>query len=312
LIAYKEKSFLKFLLLIIAVLIGIGSLLYTNRLASELKIEEHKKVKLWAAAMQQLVELENPEENISFLFQVIEGNTTVPLMLINETGDTIATRNLNNKKLGNRKYLEQQLELMKAGHEPIEIVISKESSHYMYYKDSVLLSKLKYFPYVQLGVIILFVFVSYLAFSNSRKYEQNKVWVGLTKETAHQLGTPASSLSGWVDVLKMKNTDQKVVAELEKDVGRLEKITERFSRVGSKPVLKNKNIVPILFQTVAYFESRLSKQLKIRLNVKEDDEIIVPVNEALFEWVLENLIKNAADAMKGDGTIKVTISTRSS
>ncbi len=307
-IAYKEKAFLKILLLIIAILIGIGSLLYTNRLAGQLKLEEKKKVELWAAAMQQLINSENPGENISFLFRVIEGNTTVPLILVNEEGDTISTRNLNYRKLENRKYLEKQLEQMKAEHEPIEIVISEESIHYMYYKDSVLLTKLRYFPYVQLGVIILFVFVSYLAFSNSRKYEQNQVWVGLTKETAHQLGTPASSLNGWIDVLKLKKTDEKIIHELEKDVKRIEKITERFSRIGSRTRLEKQNIVPVLFNTVTYFKTRLSSQLKIMLNISEEDEIILPVNEALFEWVLENLIKNAADSTKGHGLIKIELS----
>ena len=305
--AYKHKTYFKLFLLICAILIGLGSLWYTNKLTQELKIEEQKKVELWAAAMQQLVDLDDPEENIAFLFQIIEGNNTVPLILVDEVGDTISTRNLNKYKLDNKNYLERQLKLMKAEHDPIEIVISEDRSDFMYYKSSLLLTKLKYFPYVQLGVIIFFVFVSYLAFNNSRKFEQNQVWVGLTKEAAHQLGTPTSSLTGWVDIMKMKNFDQSLVKEFEKDVKRLEKITERFSRVGSTPKLVPVNIIPILFSTVDYLESRLSDQIRFKFNFEKNDELVLSINTTLFEWVIENLLKNAIDAMKGSGFVEINL-----
>ena len=297
--------------MICAILIGISSLWYTNKLTRELKIEEQKKVELWAAAMQQLVDLNDPEENIAFLFQIIEGNNTVPLMLVGEAGDTISTRNLNKYKLDNKNYLERQLRLMKAEHDPIEIVISEDRSNFMYYKSSLLLTKLRYFPYVQLGVIVFFVFVAYLAFSNSRKFEQNQVWVGLTKEAAHQLGTPTSSLTGWVDIMKMKNFDQSLVKEFEKDVKRLEKITERFSRVGSKPKLVPVNIIPILFNTVEYLESRLSDQVRFKFNFKKNDDLVLSINTTLFEWVIENLLKNAIDAMRGNGFIEMNLTVLS-
>lgn len=309
--AYNHRTYFKLFLLIFAILIGIGSLWYTNELTQQLKIEEQKKVELWAAAMQQLVDLNDPEENIAFLFQIIEGNNTVPLMLVDEAGDTISTRNLNKYKLDNKNYLERQLRLMKAEHDPIEIVISEDRSDFMYYKSSLLLTKLRYFPYVQLGVIVFFVFVAYLAFSNSRKFEQNQVWVGLTKEAAHQLGTPTSSLTGWVDIMKMKNFDQSLVKEFEKDVKRLEKITERFSRVGSKPKLVPVNIIPILFNTVDYLESRLSDQVRFKFNFEKNDDLVLSINTTLFEWVIENLLKNAIDAMRGNGFIEMNLTVLS-
>ena len=309
--AYNNKTYFKLFLLICAILIGLGSLWYTNKLTRQLKIEEQKKVELWAAAMQQLVDLDDPEENIAFLFQIIEGNNTVPLILMDEMGDTISTRNLNKYKLGNKNYLERQLKQMKAEHDPIEIVISEDRSDFMYYKSSLLLTKLKYFPYVQLGVIIFFVFVSYLAFNNSRKFEQNQVWVGLTKEAAHQLGTPTSSLTGWVDVMKMKNFDQGLIEEFEKDVKRLEKITERFSRVGSTPRLVLINIIPILFNTVDYLESRLSDQVRFKFNFEKNDVLVLSINTTLFEWVIENLLKNAIDAMRGSGFIELNLTVLS-
>lgn len=305
-ISYGEKSTLKLVLLIMAILIAISSLLYTNRLAEKLKKEEKKKVEILASTIERFNKIDiNSDVDISLEHKIIEGNTTVPLILASETGDTIfITNNLNPRKLDNEKYMQKQLEIMRA-RDTIIIDIGEDYRQHMYYKDSVLLTKLKYFPYVQLGIIILFVLVAYIAFSNSRKYEQNKVWVGLTKETAHQLGTPVSSLSAWTDVLEMKSEDPKLVSELKRDVHRLEQITERFSRVGSKPVLKNMDVVPIILNAVSYFESRLSKQVTIRSSLDKDASLFAPLNEALFGWVLENLIKNAADAMKGSGQIEI-------
>jgi hypothetical protein len=273
------------------VLIGISSLLYTNKLVNELKEEERKKVELWASATKQLIDLNNPDANIDFLFQVIENNNTVPAILADSKGDTISSRNIDSHYLKNPKNFEKLFHKMKSEHEPIEIFIGDDIKNYIYYKDSLILTKLKYYPYVQLGVIMLFIFVSYLAFSGFRKFEQNQVWVGLTKETAHQLGTPTSSLIGWVDVLKMKNTDPKLVSEFERDVQRLEKITERFSKVGSKPKLTITNIVPVIYNAVNYIKNRSSNKIRFSFNFPEDSEIMVPLNISLFEWVVENLAK---------------------
>ncbi len=305
--SYKGKLHWKFILLLIAVLIGISSLLYTNKLVNELKEEERKKVELWASATKQLIDLNNPDANIDFLFQVIENNNTVPAILADSKGDTISSRNIDSHYLKNPKNFEKLFHKMKSEHEPIEIFIGDDIKNYIYYKDSLILTKLKYYPYVQLGVIMLFIFVSYLAFSGFRKFEQNQVWVGLTKETAHQLGTPTSSLIGWVDVLKMKNTDPKLVSEFERDVQRLEKITERFSKVGSKPKLTVTNIVPVIYNAVNYIKNRSSNKIRFSFNFPEDSEIMVPLNVSLFEWVVENLAKNSIDAIRGNGEIEFSI-----
>ncbi len=305
--SYKGKLHWKFILLLIAVLIGISSLLYTNKLVNELKDEERKKVELWASATKQLIDLKNPDANIDFLFQVIENNNTVPAILANSQGDTISTRNIDSHYLNNPKSFEKLFHKMKSEHKPIEIFIGNDIKNYIYYKDSLILTKLKYYPYVQLGVIMLFIFVSYLAFSGFRKFEQNQVWVGLTKETAHQLGTPTSSLIGWVDVLRMKNTDPKLVSEFERDVQRLEKITERFSKVGSKPKLTVTNIVPVIYNAVNYIKNRSSNKIKFTFSFPEDSEIMVPLNISLFEWVVENVAKNSIDAIRGEGEIEFSI-----
>jgi hypothetical protein len=274
---------------------------------NELKEEERKKVELWASATKQLIDLNNPDANIDFLFQVIENNNTVPAILADSKGDTISSRNIDSHYLKNPKNFEKLFHKMKSEHEPIEIFIGDDIKNYIYYKDSLILTKLKYYPYVQLGVIMLFIFVSYLAFSGFRKFEQNQVWVGLTKETAHQLGTPTSSLIGWVDVLKMKNTDPKLVSEFERDVQRLEKITERFSKVGSKPKLTVTNIVPVIYNAVNYIKNRSSNKIRFSFNFPEDSEIMVPLNVSLFEWVVENLAKNSIDAIRGNGEIEFSI-----
>lgn len=305
--SYTRKIQWKLFLFIIAVIIGISSLWYTHNLVKELKSEERKKVELWANATKQLIELDDPEMNIDFLFQVIENNNTVPVILVDEAGDTISTRNIDNHRLKHPKYLKRLLEKMKSEHEPIEILLGDTTKNLIYYKDSLILTKLTYFPYVQLAVIILFILVAYLAFNSSRKFEQNKVWVGLSKETAHQLGTPTSSLIGWIDVLNMKKIDPDLISEFKKDVGRLEKITERFSKVGGKPELVVSNIIPVILNTINYIKTRSSKKVNFLFNYSENDEIRVPLNSVLFEWVIENIAKNAMDAMQGQGTIEIML-----
>ena len=293
------------MLLIAAILIGVGSLWYTNQLVGQLKAGERKMVELWASATRELIELDDPNMDIDFIFQVIENNTSVPVILVDETGDTISTRNLDDTRLGNPKYLERQIVKMKAQHEPIEIILGETSKNTIYYKDSLVLEKLQYFPYIQLAVIILFIFVAYLAFNSSRKFEQNQVWVGLTKETAHQLGTPTSSLIGWLDVLKMKKNNLEFIHEFEKDVKRLEKITDRFSKIGSRPKLISADIKPVIQNSVQYIRSRSSDQVHISLHLGDYDHMFVPLNIPLFEWVVENLSKNAIDAMNGNGNLNV-------
>ena len=307
---YTQKIRWKFFLFVMAAVIGLTSLIYTQRLVSELKTEERKKVELWAKATKQLIELDITESDFEFLFEVVENNNTVPVILVDAIGDTISTRNLDPVRKNNPEYLHRQLKKMNQVHEPIEIELSNGEKNYIYYKDSIILTKLAWFPFIQLGVIVLFIFVSYYAFSATRKAEQNQVWVGLSKETAHQLGTPTSSLSAWVELLRMKKLDEKLVLEFEKDVNRLEKITERFSKIGSKPALVRSNLVKEILHTVQYIKNRSSKKVSFEFNFGKDEKIWIPLNTVLFEWVIENLCKNALDAIGSDGKIRISITNQ--
>jgi signal transduction histidine kinase len=294
-------------LLLFAVLIGMGSLIYTGNLVSKLKIEERENVGMWAEATT-LISISDTSQNFEFLSTIIENNNTVPVILTDESDSIISARNFDPHKINDYRYIRKKLEKIKEINKPI--VNNLENGHFnlIYYKDSTILTMLIYYPYIQLGLIIMFILVSYLAFSSSRKAEQNQVWVGMSKETAHQLGTPTSSLAGWIEILQHKYPEISITKELALDVERLEKVTERFSRIGSKPALASENIVAIISKTVEYLKSRTSSKVKFVIDYSLKKEIFVPVNSALFEWVIENVIKNAIDSMEGNGDITVRIS----
>jgi nitrogen-specific signal transduction histidine kinase len=303
---YYRKQQWKLLLFIFAILIGLGSLWYTNKLVSSLAIEEQKKVKLWAEATRRLADVTITNQDDGFLLEVITNNETIPVMWVDQNDRIISARNLDSLKSENPAYLVKQLQKMKSENEPILMDLGGDLKNYIYYRNSILLTKLAYYPYFQLGVILLFVLVSYFAFSESRKAEQNQVWVGLSKETAHQLGTPTSALMAWTELAKEKFPDSDMITELEKDVGRLEKIAERFSKIGSKPVLKNEDLIGIISDTIGYLKTRTSGQIKFLL-VSEKETLIIPLCGSLFEWVIENLCKNSVDAMEGSGTIQIVV-----
>lgn len=307
---YNKKQKWKLLLLIVAVFIGVLTFVITNNLAQKLSVEERKKVELWALGMRQLSALDNEEKDYTFILEVIKNNETVPVILTDKEGQIISSRNLNPDKENDPDYLSNQLEKMKKDHEPIEIVLLDGNKNFIYYKESILLIRLFYFPIIQFGVISLFLMVSYIAFSSSRKAEQNQVWVGMSKETAHQLGTPTSSLMASLELLRLKKVDEMVLAEFEKDVNRLEKITERFSKIGSAPKLEKQDIIEVLINVVNYIKARSSEKIKFHLNFSENDKVFVPFNTSLFEWVIENLFKNAIDSMEGNGNITVNIDDR--
>jgi signal transduction histidine kinase len=303
---YEKKTRWKFLLFLGAVLIGVLSLGYTNWLVKQLAEQEKEKVELWAEANRQLIGSVNDDVNLNFIFSVIENNNTVPVILTDSAGTIVSYRNLDTSKVERKNYLSNQLKKMREQNDSIIIDLGDGDKNYIYYSDSTVLKMLVYFPYIQLGVIVLFILVSYFAFSSSRKAEQNKVWIGLSKETAHQLGTPTSSLNAWVELLKQDVNRTSIVEELEKDAKRLEKITERFSKIGSKPVLTQVNLINTLQNSVDYLKPRSS--YKINLSIENPGhEILVPLNEALFEWVIENLCKNAMDAIEGEGNITIRV-----
>jgi len=300
---YTRKKTWKFWLLIFAIIIGISSLFVTNSLVKSLAYEEKKKIEIWAYATSQMVNISD-DGNFSLAIKVMESNENIPIILADENDSILNYRNLNPIKEITAEYLQKQLAIMKEQNEPIEVQVFKDYKQLLYYKDSILLTRLKYYPMFQLGLITLFMFIAYLAFSSARKAEQNQVWAGMAKETAHQLGTPLSSLMAWVELLKSKEETKDMVLEMEKDVARLETITDRFSKIGSKPTLEDENIVQVVLEASNYLRSRLPEKVSIEVNSKKSS-IIVPVSVVLFNWVIENICKNAVDAMKGEGLIKI-------
>lgn len=303
---YKKKSRWKFFLFLCAAAIGIGSLWYTNNLVKKLANEERKKVELWAKATSLIPKTDIKGESLDFLFSVVQFNETVPVILVDKDTNILMYRNLDTAKVSNPAYLQQKLEDMMEDNPPIEIEYMPHKMQYLFYSRSIILNKLIYYPFIQLAVILLFILVAYFAFSSSRKAEQNQVWVGLSKETAHQLGTPISSLLAWLEILKQKEKDSIPAHELEKDILRLSKITDRFSKIGSQPVLSVNNLNTIVGSTVNYLRSRSSDKISFAV-VANNENIEVPVNPPLFEWVIENVCKNAMDAIEGEGKIQIAL-----
>ena len=301
---YSKKQVWKIALLLFAVIIGILSLWYTNDLVKELKKEEERKVKIWAEATSLLTKSEG---DISFIFSVIQNNKTIPVILVDENEHIISFNNLDSAKINSKKrddYLADLLADMKYEQRFISFPLTNGKENTIYYQDSVLLTRLNYYPYIQLGVLALFIFISYLAFSSSRKAEQNQVWVGMAKETAHQLGTPLSSLIAWLEYLKLKGTDEKIVDEIRKDLNRLEIITERFSKIGAVPDLKSTNVKEVFENFTIYLQGRISKNVRVKVL---GDDAEADINVPLFEWVIENICKNAVDAMGGKGSLVIDI-----
>lgn len=305
---YFKKRRWKILLLLLAVVIGIGSFFYTHWLVEKMAQEERKSVELWAEATKRLIASGiNSDQDITFLNDIIVGNTTIPIIHTDSLNRLLGSKNIDYNAENKDRVLTRELRKMKGENEPILISVSDNEKQYLYYRDSVLLENLKYYPVVQFGVIFLFILVAYLAFSSSRNAEQNQVWVGMSKETAHQLGTPISSLMAWVEILKMQNVDENLIKEFEKDTQRLQKITERFSKIGSIPELLVTDVAEVIRSTVEYLKTRTSGKVKFILDINPEKKYEAPLNASLFSWVIENLCKNAIDAMNSSGTIQLNM-----
>ena len=306
---YRRKQRWKIYLMITALFIVVGSFWFTNNLTQKIAKEERKKVELWAQGMKELTQNRDLDRDYSFILEVIRNNETVPMILTDENEQMISMRNVNPGKKNREEEIKELIREMKEEHKPIEITLP-QGKQYIFYKDSTLLTSISYFPVIQLAVVGLFLFVSYYAFSTARKAEQNQVWVGMSKETAHQLGTPITSLLGNIELLRMKLEDQTIIQEIEKDVNRLEKITERFSKIGSQPSLHPEVLEPILYNVMGYIRSRSSRKVAFHLRFHDRRDITVPLNRPLFEWVIENLLKNAIDSMEGVGNIRMEVFSR--
>jgi len=302
---YEISQRLKLIFIVIAIAIVLVSTLFTNQLAKSLASEERKKVVVWAEATQQLI-LADESTNINFLINIIEGNTSIPMIIADVKDSMLFSRNILEPKSKVEEFYKTEITRFKAKRPAIEIVFD-DSNQYLYYDDSMFLKQLYYFPYVQLGVIIIFLLVAFFAFSGTKKAEQNQVWVGLSKETAHQLGTPISSLMAWLELLKSRHKEDKMIGEMQKDVVRLSIIAERFSKIGSKPDLNVESLNETLLNAVQYMSNRTSQKVSINCHFPSNEHFFVKLNVPLFEWVIENLCKNAIDAMDGVGSIDINV-----
>lgn len=297
-----KSSYRGLVLLLLAIIIGAGSLIYTNNLVNILQVEERNKVELWAKATRMIVSAET-EQDLDLLLSIIENNNTVPVILTDGEDNIITSVNFDSVKLVNPLYLPEQLQKIKEREEPIVIDLGDGFTNHIYYKDSIILTLLMYFPYIQLIIITTFIIIAYLGFNSTKKAEENQVWTSMSKETAHQLGTPTSSLAGWVEVLEEKYPDVTITNEIKLDVERLEKITCRFSSIGTRPSLKEINITEAITKTIKYLKTRVSSKVNFNINFDVDSKVIAKADSALLEWVIENISKNAVDAMEGKGDI---------
>ena len=307
---YSKKQKLKLGLFIIAILIGVGIIYFSGNLASKIAEQERGRIEIWAKSMIELSEIDLDIQISPTLYKIMEDNTTIPVILTDDSLNIISHRNLNERIINDTILLNREIEKMREQHEPIIIELTSIHKNYVFYKDSALLTNLIYYPYIQIFVVTFFIIISYLAFSSSRKAEENQLWAGLSKETAHQLGTPISSLIAWIELLKLKENDLKLIEEVQKDVKRLETITERFSCIGSTPVLVKSDLYEILSVAVSYLKSRTSRKVDYILNYDKTKELLIPLNESLFEWVIENMCKNAIDAMQGKGKIIISVTEK--
>ena len=304
--AYRNKIFWKTFILVCATLIGGISLYYTNVLARSMADEEQKRMQIWAEATRQII-ISNNENEITFCLEIIRNNTTIPVILTDDENNVISTMNVPDLIDNDTAYYRERLAEMAANHDPIVINLPMNHKNYIYYDDSTVLKQLAHFPFIQMSIIAIFLMVAYLAFSSSRRAEQNKVWIGMSKETAHQLGTPISSLMAWIEILKQDESNASYVAEMQKDVDRLQVIADRFSKIGSLPTLQPCNLSEAINTAVGYMRTRVSSNITLDVKDSTSHSVMVRLNTSLFNWVIENMIKNAIDAMEGKGCITIKL-----
>ena len=308
---------------IVALLLVVSFLAISNKLVKDLAQQERERMEIWADATKQLAssttgEEGMPESQINFLLSIIERNHTIPVLLTDAGDEILLHRNFRLPEPidsaspwvtseTNMQYLRGKLQRMKRSENIIPIIIDKNTTQYLYYEDSTVLHRLAYFPYIELVVMLIFIAVVYFALVSVKKAEQNKVWVGLSKETAHQLGTPISSLMAWTQMLDSLGVDADIVRDMDKDVHRLSVIADRFSKIGSKPEMELAFINESVISSLEYMRTRISKRVMLTINTTDESNSGVMLCQSLFEWVMENLTKNAVDAMQGEGSLTITV-----
>ena len=320
---YDSRRIWKMVFIAISVLLVTLFLYISNRLVNDLAVQERERMEIWADATKQLASTSNgsegmPDQQINFLLSIIERNHTSPVMLVDENDEILLHRNFRLPEAidsvspweiseANMNYLKEKLNKLKRSHNTITITLDEGTTQYLYYEDSTVLRRLAFFPYIELIVMLVFIAVVYFAFISVKKAEQNKVWVGLSKETAHQLGTPISSLMAWTQMLDSLGVDADIVKDMDKDVHRLSVIADRFSKIGSRPEMELAFINESVVSSMEYMRSRISKRVALTINVDHSRNCGVMLCQSLFEWVMENLTKNAVDAMQGEGNLTITV-----
>lgn len=305
----KNHLIVKRILILISFSIVTIILWNTYSFVQDFKKEERKKMEVFAAAVNEIATNTDLKSSTALHLKVIKNNTSIPCILVNENGIIWDTQNLDTQKEKDSLYLQNELAEMKSQNTPIKVMVLNKTVQTIYYRNSDLLNKLQYYPIAFLFIIMLFISIIYLFFNSTKVAETNKLWTGMAKETAHQIGTPLSSLLGWVEILKTEHVNEHYIQEIEKDVYRLNTIAERFSKIGSIPTLKKQNIVTATKTTFDYLKSRSSKQIDFQFSSSKGI-LFVNINKELFDWVVENLVKNAIDAMQGKGVIKLRIKSK--
>ncbi|MVM31587.1 histidine kinase [Spirosoma sp. HMF4905] len=315
---YNQNNILKIILALNLLLVGTGSLLYTNRLILKLEAREEQYVQLYVKAVEYLYSSSRPDADsgdITFVTsEILQANKTIPVIYVDQNNQILAKLNIDGLYKGippaeEKALLRKKMAEMSESHPPIPVVMNDGKQGHVYYSNSNVLRQIAYLPYALLAILTALGVLAYLSFSSSRRAEQNRVWVGLAKETAHQLGTPMSSLMAWVEYMRSDpdQYDGSITDEIEKDVQRLETITARFSSIGSVPTLKEENLNEVVRQFTDYLARRISTKVKMSLASQLPPDKMVKINKLLFEWVIENICKNAVDAMKGVGELRLNI-----
>lgn len=301
----KTREILKNSIFVLAILVSVASWIYTNTLVEKLKEQEQKNISLWAEAMREIENVDFDGTISLLVYRIIQENTTIPVIMMT-SDNQMRAQNLAVED-PDEDYLQKEMVRMQEKRPPLILEATPGNHDIIYFEDSTILKQLETYPIIQLIVALIFIIVAIVAIHFSNKSDQSLLLASMSKETAHQLGTPITSLLAWVEILKMQDAPAEITTEVEKDVNRLVKITDRFSKIGNKPELQPENICEVLSNSVNYLRSRSSKNIEYVLDIPDSKEIITPLNISLFEWVIENLCKNAIDAMQGNGTLTIKL-----
>ena len=301
-----NSSALSVVITVLLIVVVIVSSLVTTNIVQQLEAEEQKKIELWAEATRQF-SLADEDDNVDLILRILEGNTTIPVYMVDANYNLLLSRNVSEPKNDIDAFYVEKINKLRATQEPIEVRVSNEVMQYIYYEPSSTLRWLSYFPYIQLIVMLALAGLAAIALLMVQRSEKNSLWVGLSKETAHQLGTPISSLNAWNELLKATYPDDPLLPQMDEDIRRLQMIAERFSKIGSQPTLEQHEVLPVLQTAMDYMRMRTSNKIIYTLHAEETEQYQAMLCVPLFEWVIENICKNAIDSMDGKGSITINL-----